>query len=173
MLSREAYKLIHQIDGGKDDFTRMMNWRHIKDDDPRLKKLRKEINRGRPGKRVKTPMKIARYASETVDADLIEKMLLSYQSAAEIARAFNLSRQTIYLRIIKSKRLLRAQTKAQGDINRVVIVKKGKKQIFRNNREVAKFLKCKAQSIADAKSKHTKYKGFKIYRYLDWRKSHE
>ena len=38
---KKAYEILHEIDGGLNQFNRKLNWQKIKSNDPRLKKVRK------------------------------------------------------------------------------------------------------------------------------------
>lgn len=170
MLSREAYRIIHQIDGNKDDFTRMMNWRHIKDDDPRLKRLRRVLEMQTTRTVERTIPNHEKIQRENI---IIEEMLEKCVPVAEIAEHLGITFQTIYSRIRKSKQLSLAYAKAKADIQKVVLVKDNKAQIFKDNKEAAGMIGGDAHTVSVIKYRHTTYKGFRVYRYLDWRKRYE
>ena len=173
MISREAYKILHGIDGSPDQRTIHLNWLNIKADDPRLVKVRKEIAAEHRPCRRKKPSPHKRSDSIHYDDAGILKMIKKGYTSAQIAKEYGLNRNTMYAHIKKTSILMKEHQKVVNGFKTIVVFKGEKVYATGTVSQISKKLNLKPHSVSISLDRKIKLFGYSFMRLKDWRKTHE
>lgn len=167
MISEEAYRILHEIDGSDDEFTRHINWQKIKREDLRLIKLKKLIGtETRPIKR----KKVITHRSESIkfDDNKILDLINQEYTLNQIAKKLGMNRNTLYAHIQRTKNLNAQYRKIRAKFSTVVASKNGKVCAKGTVSELAKELGVKRNSISAALLKKQRAHGYNFTRLKNW-----
>lgn len=167
MISEEAYKILHELDGSNDEFTRHLNWQKIKLEDSRLIKLRKLVaTETKPAEK----KKVINHRRETVKFD--DKKILAYINQGytlnQTAKALGINHNTLYAHIQRTEHLNARYRKIRSKFSTIVASKNGKVYAEGTVSEVASQLNIKKNSVSVALLRHQKAYGYTLTRLKDW-----
>ena len=167
MISKEAYEILHELDGSTNSLARHLNWQKIKFEDPRLIKLRKLVaTETRPSKKEK----VITHRREAVKFDDTKILTFINQGYTlnQTAKALSVNHNTLYAHIQRTEHLNARYRKIRSKFSTIIASKNGKICAKGTVSEVAKQLNIKRNSVSAALLRHQKAYGYTLVRLKDW-----
>lgn len=167
MISEEAYRILHELDGSDEDFIRHLNWQKIKREDPRLIKLRKLVaTETKPVKKEKV-ITHRREAIKFDDREILTFINQGY-TLNQTAKALSVNHNTLYAHIQRTEYLNTRYRKIRSNFSTIIASKNGKICAKGTVSEVASQLNIKRNSVSAALLRHQKAYGYTLTRLKDW-----